>query len=99
MVNGPTGSIPPGAFKDTKALEGRVVRTSLEPGEPVIEAKLAPQGTKGGLSAGGGAGERGGTGGADEVGGVAGLPRAGGRPEAVVEPQQAWGNDCGPTRT
>ncbi|MBX4145400.1 Flp pilus assembly protein CpaB, partial [Ralstonia pickettii] len=38
MVNWPSGSVPAGAFTDTKALEGRVVRTSLSRDEPVIES-------------------------------------------------------------
>ncbi|MFP3632542.1 Flp pilus assembly protein CpaB, partial [Burkholderia sp. SIMBA_045] len=40
MVSWPAGSVPTGAFTDTKELEGRVVRTSLARGEPVIESKL-----------------------------------------------------------
>lgn len=45
----PAGSEPVGAFSDAKTLEGRVVRTSVFKGEPVLEPKLAPVGTKGGL--------------------------------------------------
>lgn len=47
----PAGSVPPGAFTDPRALQDRVVRTSLLPGEPVLQSKLAPVGTQGGLSA------------------------------------------------
>jgi pilus assembly protein CpaB len=51
MVDWPRGSEPPGAFDDPAKLQGRVARTSFTRGEPVLEAKLAPVGTKGGLSA------------------------------------------------
>lgn len=45
----PTGNVPEGAFTDPKLLEGRVVRNSMFKGEPVLEPKLAPVGTKAGL--------------------------------------------------
>ncbi|SDJ10784.1 pilus assembly protein CpaB [Paraburkholderia steynii] len=47
----PAGSVPTGTFNDVKKLEGRVLKTSLARGEPVLEAKLSPVGTVGGLSA------------------------------------------------
>ena len=34
LVDWPIGSVPEGAFSDPKALDGRVVRTSLARGEP-----------------------------------------------------------------
>ncbi|MGF6964931.1 pilus assembly protein CpaB [Paraburkholderia sp. WC7.3g] len=88
MVNWPTGSIPPGTFKDAKALEGRVVRTSLEPGEPVIESKLAPQGTKGGLSAVIGDGKRAITVRVNDVVGVAGFALPGNYVDVIVNTQE-----------
>lgn len=45
----PAGNVPAGAFTDPKQLEGRVVRNSIFQGEPVLEPKLAPEGTKAGL--------------------------------------------------
>lgn len=51
MVKWPTGSVPPGAFPQLAVLDGRVAKTSIMRGEPVMESKLAPVGTKGGLSA------------------------------------------------
>lgn len=54
----PAGSVPEGAFKDTgvllkdpKTQDARVLRVTLQQGEPVLESKLAPVGTQGGLSA------------------------------------------------
>ncbi|HEX7934151.1 MAG TPA: Flp pilus assembly protein CpaB [Paraburkholderia sp.] len=87
-VNWPTASVPPGAFKDPKALDGRVVRTSLEPGEPVIESKLAPQGTKGGLSAVIGEGKRAITVRVNDVVGVAGFALPGNYVDVIVNTQE-----------
>jgi len=50
LVNWPKASVPPGALRTTTEAEGRVVRSSVVAGEPLIEAKLAPQLTgKGGI--------------------------------------------------
>lgn len=50
-VSWPNASLPPGAFTDLKKLETRVVAGSMiYKGEPVMEAKLAPEGSAGGLS-------------------------------------------------
>jgi len=46
----PAGAVPVGAFEDSKKLEGRVIRSPVFKGEPVLEPKLAPEGTKGGLT-------------------------------------------------
>ena len=48
-VDWPTGALPAGAFSDPKRLEGRVIRTSIFKGEPILAPKLAPEGTKAGL--------------------------------------------------
>lgn len=45
----PTGTLPNGSFSDPKKLEGRVVRSSIFKGEPILTPKLAPEGTKAGL--------------------------------------------------
>ena len=45
----PAGNQPEGSFNDAKLLEGRVVRAGIYKGEPVLEPKLAPEGTKAGL--------------------------------------------------
>ena len=45
----PSGALPAGAFNDPKKLEGRVVRSSIFKGEPVLAPKLAPEGAKAGL--------------------------------------------------
>ncbi|QNA90795.1 Flp pilus assembly protein CpaB [Massilia sp. Dwa41.01b] len=51
LAEWPADSMPKGAFTDPQKLVGRVLKTSLLAGEPLSEAKLAPVGTLGGLSA------------------------------------------------
>ena len=46
----PAGALPPGAVLDPGAIEGRITRTDLSRGEPVLEGRLAPPGATGGLS-------------------------------------------------
>ncbi|AOJ77207.1 Flp pilus assembly protein CpaB [Burkholderia ubonensis] len=92
-ISWPTGSVPPGAFTDTKSLEGRVVRTSLARGEPVLEAKLAPLGTKGGLSAVIGAGNRAITVRVNDVVGVAGFALPGNYVDVIVNTQEPGKTD------
>lgn len=73
LVDWPSSSVPPGAFAELDALGGRVVKTSVARGEPFIEAKLAPVGTKGGLSAVVAEGKRAMTVRVNDVVGVAGF--------------------------
>ncbi len=51
LVEWPAHSVPKGAFDDPQKLGGRVLKSSILMGEPLSEAKLAPAGTVGGLSA------------------------------------------------
>jgi pilus assembly protein CpaB len=88
-VNWPTDSVPPGSFTDVKTLEGRVVRTSLARGEPVLDSKLAPIGTKGGLSAVIGEGRRAITVRVNDVVGVAGFALPGNYVDVIVNTQEA----------
>lgn len=95
VVEWPSGSVPPGAFNDLKALDDRVVKTSLLRGEPILEAKLAPVGTKGGLSAVIKEGKRAMTVKVNEVIGVAGFALPGNYVDVVVSTQQdGTGNDA-----
>jgi len=43
LVNWPKASVPPGALRTAAEAEGRVVRSSVVAGEPLIDGKLAPQ--------------------------------------------------------
>jgi pilus assembly protein CpaB len=51
VVNFPGESTPDGAFDDVQKLDGRVAIMNIAAREPVIESRLAPIGTAGGLSA------------------------------------------------
>ncbi|MGH2394819.1 MAG: Flp pilus assembly protein CpaB, partial [Candidatus Limnocylindria bacterium] len=43
LVPWPKAAVPPGAVRSVEDAEGRVVRTSIVAGEPLMEGKLAPQ--------------------------------------------------------
>lgn len=51
VVRWPAQSKPVGAFNNPTALPGRVLNSSVVAGEPIVDAKLAAAGSKGGLSA------------------------------------------------
>ncbi|CAB3792341.1 hypothetical protein LMG28688_03488 [Paraburkholderia caffeinitolerans] len=87
-VNWPRDSVPPGTFDNLKALDGRVVRANLAHGEPVLESKLAPIGTKGGLSAVIGEGRRAITVRVNDVVGVAGFALPGNYVDVIVNTQE-----------
>lgn len=89
VVDWPTASVPKGAFTDPKALNGRVLRSSLLAGEPVSEAKLAPAGTLGGLSALIAEGKRAITVRVNDVIGVAGFALPGNYVDIIVSTETA----------
>lgn len=86
-VDWPAGSIPAGAMTKAEPLEDRVVKTSVLRGEPILEAKLAPVGTKGGLSAVIPEGKRAMTVRVNDVIGVAGFALPGNYVDIVVNTQ------------
>jgi pilus assembly protein CpaB len=88
IVDWPSSSVPPGTFDDAKNIEGRVVKTSLQRGEAILESKLAPVGTKGGLSAVVTEGKRAMTVRVNEVVGVAGFALPGNYVDVIVSTQQ-----------
>ena len=92
MVDWPARSMPPGAIKTVAELDGRVLKTNLARGEPVLEAKLAPQGTKGGLSAVIGEGKRAITVRVNDVIGVAGFALPGNYVDIIVNTQRDSGD-------
>ena len=87
----PSGSIPPGAFKDIKELQDRVVKVSVMRGDVVLERKLAPIGTQGGLSAVIADGKRAMTVRVNDVVGVAGFALPGNYVDVMVNAQQDKG--------
>jgi pilus assembly protein CpaB len=84
VVEWPQANALTGSFKDAGALEGRVVKMTLVHGEPVIEAKLAPQGASGGLAASITEGRRAITVKVNEVVGVAGFALPGNYVDVLV---------------
>ena len=91
----PSGSAPAGAFKDVKELEDRVVRTNLLRGDAIVDRKLAPAGTKGGLSAVISEGKRAMTVRVNDVVGVAGFALPGNYVDVMVNTQQDRGKADG----
>lgn len=84
LVDWPSGSLPQGAIQDVKALEDRVVKVGVVRGEAILEAKLAPVGTKGGLSAVIAEGKRAMTVRVNDVVGVAGFALPGNYVDVMV---------------
>jgi len=95
MIDWPVSNLPAGVFKDPAVLNGRVVRTTLTRGEPILEGKLAPVGTQGGLSAVVAEGKRAITVRVNDVVGVAGFALPGNYVDIMVNTQGegSKGND------
>ncbi len=92
LVDWPSSSVPPGAFQQIDALDGRVLKTNMLRGEPVLQAKLAPVGTQGGLSAVIGEGKRAITVRVNDVIGVAGFALPGNYVDIIVNTQRELSN-------
>jgi pilus assembly protein CpaB len=88
LVSWPSGNVPAGSFASVDELTDRVVKTSVLRGEAVLDAKLAPVGTKGGLSAVIKEGNRAMTVRVNDVIGVAGFALPGNYVDVVVSTQQ-----------
>lgn len=88
LADWPTGSVPKGSFTDLKQLDARVTRASLQSGEPLIEARLAPVGAKGGLSAVVSEGKRAMTVRVNDVVGVAGFALPGNFVDILVSTKE-----------
>ena len=84
MVEWPSGSVPSGAFADIEALKDRVTRMSIQRDEPILESRLAPVGTRGGLSAVIAEGKRAITVRVNDVVGVAGFALPGNYVDVIV---------------
>jgi pilus assembly protein CpaB len=90
-IDWPAGAVPPGAFKATGELQDRIARLAIVSGEPLLERKLAPPGTLGGLSAVIAEGKRAMTVRVNDVVGVAGFALPGNYVDVVVSAQQDQG--------
>jgi len=94
LAEWPADSVPKGAFTDPKQLDGRVLKTNVLIGEPLVEARLAPVGTQGGLSAVITEGKRALTVRVNDVIGVAGFALPGNYVDVIVSTQK----DTGPNQ-
>ncbi len=87
----PSGSVPTGAFREPKDVQDRVVKTTVSRGEAVLERKLSPAGSQGGLSAVIAEGKRAMTVRVNDVVGVAGFALPGNYVDVMVNAQQDHG--------
>ena len=87
-VDWPSGSVPAGAFKEVKDLQDRVIKVGIMRGEAIVERKLAPPGSQGGLSAVIAEGKRAMTVRVNDVVGVAGFALPGNYVDVMVNAQQ-----------
>ena len=87
QIDWPADSLPRGALGDSSKLVGRVLRNSVLRDEPLSEAKLAPVGTLGGLSALISEGKRAITVRVNDVVGVAGFALPGNFVDIIVNTQ------------
>ena len=88
-IDWPADSLPHGAIRDGSRLVGRVLKISVLRDEPLSEAKLAPVGTLGGLSALIAEGKRAITVRVNDVVGVAGFALPGNFVDIIVNTQAA----------
>lgn len=105
MAEWPRNSIPAGAqqgdealgnlLKDPTSQEPRVLKSTVLKGEPILEPKLAPVGTKGGLSAVIGEGKRAITVRVNDVVGVAGFALPGNYVDVLVNTESEADNAKG----
>ncbi|MES2115503.1 MAG: Flp pilus assembly protein CpaB [Pseudomonadota bacterium] len=91
LVDWPADSLPRGALRDPAKLSGRVLKSSVQRGEPLTESKLAPAGTLGGLSALIEQGKRAITVRVNDVVGVAGFALPGNFVDIIVYTQTEGG--------
>jgi pilus assembly protein CpaB len=89
VVDWPAANVPPQSFSDVSKLNGRVTKSSLQDGEPVLASKLAPEGSLGGLSAVISEGKRAITVRVNDVVGVAGFALPGNFVDIIVNTEKA----------
>ncbi len=91
VVDWPGGAVPAGAFKDMQSLQDRVVKVGVLKGDAVVERKLAPVGTQGGLASVIAEGKRAMTVRVNDVVGVAGFALPGTYVDVMVNTQRDGG--------
>ena len=88
VVEWPQSSVPEGAFHDVTQVQDRVLKVGLMRGDAVLDRKLAPAGTQGGLSAVIASGKRAMTVRVNDVVGVAGFALPGNYVDVMINAQQ-----------
>jgi pilus assembly protein CpaB len=89
---------PEGSFSELENLVGRVVRTEILAGEPIIERKLAPEGSIGGLSGRIPVGKVAMTVGVNVVSGVSGFIVPGCRVDVIVTTSTNYSKESAKTK-
>lgn len=84
LIDWPLGSVPKGAYSNPAEVEGRVAKSAISRDEPILDSKLAPLGSKGGLSAVIAQGKRAITVRVNDVVGVAGFALPGNLVDVIV---------------
>jgi pilus assembly protein CpaB len=92
LADWPRASVPKGAFDDVAKIKNRVVSAGVASGEPILDSKLAPVGSKGGLSAVITPGKRALTVKVNEIVGVAGFALPGNYVDIMVNTQDERGS-------
>ncbi len=92
LADWPRGSKPKGAYDNPAQIKDRVASSAVAAGEPVLESKLAPIGSKGGLSAVITPGKRALTVKVNEIVGVAGFALPGNFVDIMVNTQDNQDN-------
>lgn len=91
LMDWPQGNTPTGTFTDLKDLQDRVLKTSVQRGDLILQSKLAAVGSAGGLSAVIADGKRAMTVRVNDVVGVAGFALPGNYVDILVNAQQDTG--------
>jgi pilus assembly protein CpaB len=91
LMDWPQGSTPSGTFADLKDVQDRVLKTSVQRGDLILQSKLAAVGSAGGLSAVIADGKRAMTVRVNDVVGVAGFALPGNYVDILVNAQQDTG--------
>jgi pilus assembly protein CpaB len=86
-VEWPSGSLPAGSYSDIKDVQDRVLKVGVLRGDAILDRKLAPGGTQGGLSAVIAEGKRAMTVRVNDVVGVAGFALPGNYVDVMVNAQ------------
>jgi pilus assembly protein CpaB len=95
-VDWPSASVPAGAFREIQDVQDRVLKVGVLRGDAILDRKLAPAGTQGGLSAVIAPGKRAMTVRVNDVIGVAGFALPGNYVDVMVNAQQDHGKGEAP---